>query len=335
MHVTAYTAAPEKHEIGPVAVLAGKDAYLKHSGITAVTNAVLDGEDDAAGLARFAGKDVDFVTVADELRTVSMWGDKRLVVIDDADDFVSDNRVKLEKYLEKPAAKSVLALLVKSWPKNTRLAKAVAKIGLTLECDELKGAPLLRWLAETAKTQHQKTLQRDAAALLVELAGESTGLLTQELEKLSAFVGGRDQITTDDVRHLVGGWKAEEVWAMTGAIRDNNLPAALVCLDKLLTAGEAPLKIVGGISYVFRKLAQAVEISRRGGRLTAALSEAGVRRNEIGGWEKYLRRITRRRAELLYTWLLEIDAGLKGASRLPERLQLEHLLIRLSGRTIR
>jgi DNA polymerase-3 subunit delta len=333
MHVTAYLKAPEKHEVGPIAVICGKDAYLKHAGFTAVTQAVLDGEDDAAGLARFAGNDVDFVTVADELRTVSMWGEKRLIVIDDADDFVSKNRGRLEKYLERPSRKSVLALVVKSWPKNTRLAKAVAKIGLTLECDQLKGAQLIRWLTDTATAEHGKTLRADAARLLVELAGDNMGLFTQELEKLAAFVGKRDQISAEDVRTIVGGWRAEQTWAMTGALRDGNLAAALVCLDKLLTAGEAPLKIVGGISYVFRKLAHATELARRGGQLTAALVEAGVHNRELGQWEKYLRRISRTRAERLYVWLLEIDAGLKGSSRLPERLQLELLLVRLSGRT--
>ena len=72
MHVTAYLNAPAKHDAGPIAVLCGKDAYLKHAGFTALTRSVLEGEDDAAGLARFAGNDVEFVTVTDELRTVSL-----------------------------------------------------------------------------------------------------------------------------------------------------------------------------------------------------------------------------------------------------------------------
>ena len=333
MHVTAYLNAPAKHEAGPIVVICGKDAYLKHAGFTALTESILDGEDDDAGLVQFAGNAVEFVTVADELRTVSMWGDQRLVAIDDADDFVSKNRGRLEKYLERPSKKSLLVLLVKSWPKNTRLAKATAKVGLTLECDQLKGAQLLRWLTDTAFSEHGKTLRADAARQLVELAGDNMGLFTQELEKLAAYVGKQQQISADDVRTLVGGWRAEQTWAMTGALRDGNLPAALVCLDKLLTAGEAPLKIVGGISYVFRKLAHATELARRGGRLNAALIEAGVHNRELPQWERYLRRLSRRRAEQLYTWLLEIDSGLKGNSRLPERLQLEHLLVRLSGRT--
>jgi DNA polymerase-3 subunit delta len=333
MHVTAFLKSPKAHETGPVVVLYGPERHLKHEALEAVSSIVLAGEDDRVGLSRYAGKDADLTTIFDELCTVSMWGDRRLVVIDDADEFVSENRSQLEKYLAKPAKKSVLLLIVKSWPKTTRLAKAVAKIGLDLECATLTGNRLLRWLVETAKDSNGKTLRPDAAELLVEFAGADLGLLSQELHKLTSYVGERSQIVADDVRLLVGGWKAETTWAMTGAVRDGNLALALVCLDKLLTAGEAPQKIVGGISYVFRKLAQATELARQGVSLNAALAQSGVFKREIDLWARYLRRIKRPSAEQIYPWLLEIDAGMKGNSRMPERLQLEQLLLKLSGST--
>lgn len=331
MHASAFLKSPAAHETGPVVVLFGPERHLKHEALEAVSRIVLAGEDDSVGLSRYDGKNADLTTIFDELCTVSMWGDRRLVVIDDADEFVSENRSQLEKYLDKPARKSVLLLIVKSWPKTTRLAKAVAKIGLDLECAKLTGNQLLRWLAETCQESHDKKLHREAAELLVALAGADLGLLTQELHKLASYVGERPQIVADDVRLLVGGWKAETTWAMTDAVRDGNIAVALVCLDKLLTAGEAPQKIVGGISFVFRKLAQATELARQGISLNAALTQSGVFKRDIGLWAHYLRRIQRPNAEQLYAWLLEIDAGMKGNSRLPERLQLEQLLLKLSG----
>ena len=100
------------------------------------------GEEESLGLTRFAGDATDLKTVCDELLTVSMWGERRLVAVDAADKFVSQYRDGLEKYLTRPARKSVLLLDVKSWPKTTRLAKAVAKIGLDIECSPLSGADL-------------------------------------------------------------------------------------------------------------------------------------------------------------------------------------------------
>lgn len=287
-------------------------------------------EDDDASLTRFTGKDVDLQTVADELRTVSMWGERRLVVVDDADEFVSKHRSGLEKYVEAPAKKGVLVLDVASWPKTTRLAKQVVKSGLEIECSPLKGAELARWLTASASETYGVTLNRDAGALLIELVGEEPGMLDTELSKLAAFVGSRKRIATDDVRGLVGGWRSETTWAMTNGVRDGDLPAALEALHQLLHDGEAPLKLLGGISFVFRKLAAATEAARRL-PLNDALKEAGVFPGELRQATAYLKRIGRTRAERLLQLLVNTDAGLKGGSRLPDRVQLEKLLIQLCG----
>lgn len=259
-----------------------------------------------------------------------MWGDRRMVIVDDADDFVYDHRSALEKYVEAPAKKSVLVLQVKSWPKTTRLAKQLAQSGLDIECSELKGAALSKWLVDTAKEAHHVTLQRDAAALLIELIGEELGMLAQELDKLATFVGPKQTITAEAVRGLVGGWRTETTWAMTDGVRDGHLAEALHALDQLLDAGEAPLKLLGGIGFVFRKLAYATELSRSQ-PLPQALKDAGVFPRDVTAAEQYLRRMGRAKAERLLHMLVSIDSGLKGSNPLPDRVQMEHLLFRLSG----
>ena len=65
--------------------------------------------------------------------------------------------------------------------------------------------------------------------------------------------------------------------------------------------------------------------------LRAALQQAGVFPRDVESTERYLRRIGRQRAEQILALLLQADSGLKGGSRLPERLQLEQLLLRLCG----
>jgi DNA polymerase-3 subunit delta len=260
-----------------------------------------------------------------------MWSDRRVVVVDDADEFVKNYRAGLEKSLDRPSRKSLLVLDVASWPKNTRLARRIDKEGLLVECTELKGAALSGWIQDTARRAYGKSITRDAARLLPELAGSAVGLLEQELAKLASYVGERESIGVDDVRTLVGGWKAETTWVMLDALTAGNLPLSLTCLEKLLVAGEAPQRILGGIAFVFRKLAVATELARQGRPLSRALADAGVFSNKISSSSQYLRKIGRPRAEKILTWLLEADFGMKGGSRLPEQMQLERLLVRLSG----
>ena len=150
MHAVAFLKAKSFPAVGPIAVLVGEERHLKRAVFERLVQEVLDGDEESLGLTRFPGEEAELKTVCDELLTVSMWGDRRLVIVDGADRFVSQYRDGLEKYLTHPAKKSVLVLDVKSWPKTTRLAKAVVKIGLEIECSPLSGAELLRWLTDAA-----------------------------------------------------------------------------------------------------------------------------------------------------------------------------------------
>lgn len=331
MHATALIKAGEKQPIPPVVVIFGAESFFKHAALRIIQERVL-GSDESLSLSRMPGAATDLKSVVDTLLTVSMWDPKQVVLIEDADTFVTNFREGLEKYVERPAKKSVLVLDVRSWPSNTRLAKKVAATGLPIECTPLKPAELPGWLAAHCRSRYGKTLERDAAQRLVELAGAELGLLDQELAKLAAYVGDAATIDATAVERLVGGWKSETTWKMLDAVRDGHLDVALDLLEKLLRAGEHPLKLLGGINFTFRPIAQGVELSRTGMPLNEALTQAGVKPFAIQPAAGYLRRITRPRAEKLYDWLLQADLDVKGGSALPERVILERLLLNLGGK---
>lgn len=331
MHATEFLRNPADAD-RPVVVMHGEEASLKQAAIEAISQVILgEGEDRDLNRVRLAAGDCEWSHLRDELASVSMFGGRRVVILEDAETFISDHRPQLEAYCDKPRRTSVLVLDVKSWRKNTRLAKRVDEMGLEIECSELVGPRLIGWLVETAKGRHEKQLPREAAQLMVELAGTGLGLLEQELAKVVSYVGDRSKIELDDVRQLVGGWKAETTWTMLDAVRDGDTRTALDCLHKLQAAGEAAPKLLGGIGFVFRKLAQATELSRNGKPLPAALKEAGVFPRDIERAERYLRRVRRPRAERILARLVRADADLKGGSILNERLQMELLLLWLAG----
>ena len=330
IHATELLAKNEPLPDVPVLVVYGAERYLKLEVLKRIPGCGDETEDDVA-LTRLAGKDAELLSVCDELLTVSMFGDRRVVLIDEADDFVSKNRPGLEKYVAQPSRTSLLVLDVKSWPKNTKLAKATDKIGLNIECGEMKGAALAKWLVKTAKQQHGKNLDSTTAGLVIQLAGDSLGLLLQELEKLVALVGDADTITQEDVTRVVGGWRVQTTWAMLDAIRDGNVGTAIEFLDKLILNGDAPQKVLGGLTFTFRKLAEATEIARQTRDLNGALRSAGVFPAAIGPSEQYLKRIGFDKASRIFQWLIEADSNMKGGSRVDAKVQLESLFVKLAG----
>lgn len=331
MHATEYL-SKSTAKTGPVVVLYGAERYLKLKSLAQLSRSILGEEHEGLGLTRFSGDETDLTTVMNELRTISMFGSRRLVLVEDAEDFVKEHRAALEKYLEKPSKKSVLVLDLKSFPSTTRLYKRVDEVGLRLDCSVLKLPQLLKWVSEHAEFAYGKRISRDAAEALVHLRGLDLGPLDQELAKLASYAGNLPQIDREAVEKLVGGWKSETTWNMLDNLLDGRLDVALHLLDKLITAGEPPIKLLGSIQFVFRPLARANEGTRRGQPLSAALTDAGVKPFNMARAQSYMRRVGAPHSEQIYRYLLTADRDLKGASQLPEKVVMEKLLYMLSGR---
>jgi DNA polymerase-3 subunit delta len=244
---------------------------------------------------------------------------------------VTANRSALEKYVQSPSRTSILILDVKAWKKTEKLYKLVDQHGLNLECNELSGAALTGWMQKLAKDEFGKKLDRESAAMIVTLAGEGLSLLQSEIAKLAALVGDAEVITKDDVAKVVGGWRMETTWLMLDAVRDGQTGRALQNLEKLLKAGESPVKVLAGVTYTFRKFAEATELARQRVPLREALVSAGVFSSSIGPGEQYLKRLGFERASRILQWLMEADADMKGGSRVDPTVLLERLFIRLAG----
>jgi DNA polymerase-3 subunit delta len=316
-------------EVQPIYVLHGDEDFLKRRVLAAVRILVLGRDGDAFGLADYDGEKAAFAAVHDELATLPFLNTRRLVVVHDADAFVTRNRSALEKYAANPAPTGVLVLEVKSWPSNTRLYKLVDADG-TLACKAPPAYKLPAWCIQWAASEHGKQLSGPAAELLVQLIGADMGQLDQELTKLALYVGQASRIDVGDVDRLVGCSRTENTWKIFDAVAQGQPAEALAILDRALEHGEEPIRILGAFSMQLRRLAQAARLTQMGQPLRAALEQVGVSSYNARSCEQQLRYLGRRRIDRLYDWLLEVDLGLKGSSQLPARTVLEKLVVQLA-----
>jgi len=340
-----FLTAPGDFPTGPVCAVAGDDAFLRHEVRLALGRLRDDGE--GLSIKSCDGKTAELRDVKDALCERSLFGsERRTVVVEDADPFVKQYREKLEDYVEKPARDAVLVLEVKTWPGNTRLAKAVAKTGLTISCQvpqqgrELTDftKQLKDWLIHLARSQHQVKLERPAVDLLLDLLPTEVGILCQEVAKLSLLVDAKQVIDAALVRENVGGWRTRKTWDMIDAAAEGRAADALNQLGRLLAAGEEPHALLPQMASTFRKFAAAARIferaeqQRRKISLRTALEQSGMPPFKLRDAEAQLKQIGRPRAKQLYHWLLAADLELKGHNSTKERARrvLETLIVRLA-----
>lgn len=85
----------------------------------------------------------------------------------------------------------------------------------------------------------------EALELFVMLAGEASGQIANELEKLDLFLGPeRRQIEADDVRQLVPLSRAAIIFEIGRAIQQGDAARAIACVDQQLASGESAIAII-------------------------------------------------------------------------------------------
>lgn len=322
----------------PIYALIGDEDFLKRRVREAIVASVLGDADPAFAVSVYSGERLDFSSVRNDLETPSFLAPCRVVIVENADTkphpaveaFVSAHRAALEKYASQPSSVGVLILDVKSFPETTKLAKALPDAA-KIACKAPYENTLPKWCVGWAKSAYEKRLAPEAAELLVELVGPAMGLLDMELSKLSTAVGTA-AIEAADVDRLVGRSASADVFRILDAIGEGKPKAALAILEQLFAEGEDPMAVIGPLTAQLRKLAAVGRGVANKESLGQAMDNANVPRWEKAriSAEKQVRWLGLRRLGQLTDWLVEINLGLKGGNALPERVQVERLIVKLA-----
>ena len=102
--------------------------------------------------------------------------------------------------------------------------------------------------------------EKGAAEDLAERVAADLMRLKTEIEKLADYLGDRKKITREDVNVMVASEKTTNVWALADLLASRQGQKSLEFLDRLLRDGEAPLEMLGALTWMYRKLIEASEI---------------------------------------------------------------------------
>lgn len=88
------------------------------------------------------------------------------------------------------------------------------------------------------------TFEDEALELFVQLAGEDTRQIGNELEKLVLYVGEEAQVTVEDVRLMVPQSRKGVIWEISRAIERGEAARAVELIDALLEKGESAIGLM-------------------------------------------------------------------------------------------
>ena len=278
----------------------------------------------------------DAVSGADAVavcNAIGLFGDDgaRLVLVEGVERWVGEDVEEVVGYLASPVETNVLALVAEGAPRTTALADAVGSAGKVLRYDAPKPRDLPGWVRAEFE-RRGSPVDADTARALVEIVGDDVTELASEIDKVVDVVGRR-------ARSGDGRSRASQSARGTRSCGRSRTRGARATSPGVLAACEAILEGRGKEPFA---VASALASSVGRVRAAQAMAEEGLGAAEVAKRLRikdyparkalgHAKNFTRDELDTAIVRLAELDAALKGASRLGAELQLERALLELDG----
>ncbi|MHC4060842.1 MAG: DNA polymerase III subunit delta [Planctomycetota bacterium] len=321
-------AKTKNHE--QIFVIAGKEDSLVGVECDKLLGELLEPQQRTTGLFNADPAEVSASDILDELRTLPFLTEKRVVVIKGADKFVSANRELLEGYFDSPCPTGILVLTVSSWPGNTKLAKKLPKVGTLINVTQPKAWQLPQRLIQYARDAHGKNMGREAAELLIELAGDDLGRLYGEIDKLAIFADTEKAITAEHVEQLTGHNRLFNAFAVIDAITAGDVAQAVDRLRTMFAEDKsAEYTVVGAFAFHFRRMFKAKVMLEEGVRPADIVPRLRIWSNKDSFFLQ-LRRMPLKKIGDILQQLADIDYAIKTGRTKPQ-VAIEQLVLSLAA----
>jgi DNA polymerase III delta subunit len=254
----------------------------------------------------------------------------RLVVVEGVEQWKKEDEEAIAGYVANPAPGALLALVAGGDLKGSTLPALAAKAGEVLAYDIPRPRDLPSWV----RAQFERlgvAVDAEGARALVEVVGEDATALASEVDKLAAWSGG-EPVGRREVELLAAPAHEASQWAIMDAWGARDLTASLSACHADLERGAEPFLVAMrlGSQVTLVRQVQLLQEEGLGARdIAKRLRKHEFRvRKALGHAENY----SRDELDEAVVRLAQLDAALKGASRLAGELELERALIEIVRR---
>lgn len=322
-----------------VVLVLGPERFLARRAVADVLAAHADLE-----ATRYAGAETRLSQVLDDIRTPTLFGAPRAVVVEDAGAlFELDLLTALADYAERPVAGSLLVLQASSLDGRFKEAKRLKASAEVIQCQPLKAHAVAGWIGQHARTAHGLTAGADAIQALRERLGDDLGQIDAALERLKAQIAPRTRLQGDDVAGSTEDHRSPILFEAGNALEARDLKKGLQALSGAFREGirinqavvtdwpaVAPI-LLTNLHRTYVKLLRFHMLAGGGLSDDEAAREAGVSPRAA---RYFIQRARAHRLEPLlerHRHFVEADVALKSASGLTPRQVLERLLVDVLG----
>ena len=202
--------------------------------------------------------------VIEDAKTISLFGDKKIVIADNANMFTastSKDSELIEDYLKNINEYTDLIFIVHSDKIDARkkITKAIKEKGKIIEFnDDLDAVSLIRRLFKDYNIEYSDI------KLLIDRVGNNPLIITNEINKIKIYKGNDKNITSEDILNLTNKIIEIDVFKLIDYIVRKDKEHALELYNEMLKVNEEPIKIIVILANQFRIMYQSKELLKKG-----------------------------------------------------------------------
>ena len=283
MKHTEFFAALKSGNVGGCYLFEGEEEFTKRSALKALREKVAGGDFAAMNDTRLTDPAPDELIAAAE--TLPFLSERRFVEVRDsamllagkAKNYDEDSAVKrLDAYLGQLPDTAVVVFFVRGKADGRKkLYQTLKKKGQIVSFEPLDDRELAQWIARTLKKEGKK-ISLAACQRLWFSAGRDLTLLSNEIGKLSAYAGSREEVTEEDVAAICVQSTEYKVYDMADTLLSGQGAKALRMLDALLRDGEERLMLLSLLGRQCRQVGYAKAMAAAGAQTGEIASKLGI-----------------------------------------------------------
>ena len=327
-------AAIRNKDLGRLYIFHGEEVFLLNHYFEQIKKLLLDDLTESFNFHRLNNESFDIQSFVDGVENFPMMADHTLVHVDEVDLFKlpEGDRNKIAEILSDIPDWCTVVFTYETvqWKPDKRLKKlweAIDKNGAIVEFAKQGQRELISWVSRHFLARG-KRISNDLCAYLIDITGGTMTALAGEIDKISAY-SGADEIVTSDIDAVTEPVLDAVVFQMTDLLGEGKYGPALQKLQTLLKMQQEPLAILGAVGGHFRRLSTARTLLDNGRSSGELMKLCGIpdypARKTMDAARRFSPDFCRRAAELI----LETDYGMKTSFDDSERL-LELLILQLA-----
>jgi DNA polymerase III subunit delta len=300
----------------------GEDDFRISQRLTALRAGLLKSDPNLDVVNRDASN-LTSAELANLVMTQSLLSSSKLIIINRPfEDDAEGMREGLAKLLAQPLPEGVVLVLIDSQPdQRTKLFKLLNKF-IAEPYHSLKAPEAKQWLAQQAKAQGIN-INTEAATTLANSFGNDLWRMSNELNKLELFAGGRliDQSTVD---LLTPRPLADNIFLAIEALAKKNFAVANQLINRQLILGMPEQQLLAMIAYQFRNIVLIRGWLDRGTKLADLAAKTQLHPYVVQKTAELARRFSIPELAKVFYLLQRVDAAIK-TGKTPPRVGLDIL----------